>query len=362
MASAHGREGIALSAALLAVPARFDFFQAVRLLRHVAAARARGNPGSQVAAGLDDESVRFRASPALSFAAADVQRLVPRKGRAGGSELLEMVVSFLGLTGPQGVLPPHYTTLLLRRVRDKDFALRDFLDLFNHRAIALFYAAWEKYRLPIAYEKGRAQQGGDRGAEDDPVAHCLYSLVGLGTDGLRGRLSVPDEAFLYYGGLFAQFPRSASALERMLQDYFGVSIEVTQAQGQWLVLEEDDRSRLPDAQHPEQRNGLLGVNLILGERVWDVQGKFRLRVGPLNYQTFCDYLPPGKGFRALGDLTRSYVGPEFDFDVAVLLCAAEVPWCRLDSAAPPRLGWDTWVRSREMGRDADDAVFDLSGP
>src|SRR5437868_6179006 len=121
MASAHGREGIALSAALLAVPARFDFFQAVRLLRHVAALRARSSLGRQVAAGLDEEVVRFRAAPALSFAAAEVQRIAPREGRAGGPELLEMVVSFLGLTGPQGVLPAHYTTLLLRRVRDKDF-------------------------------------------------------------------------------------------------------------------------------------------------------------------------------------------------------------------------------------------------
>ena len=31
-----------------------------------------------------------------------------------------MLVTFLGLTGPNGVLPQHYTTLLLQRVRSED--------------------------------------------------------------------------------------------------------------------------------------------------------------------------------------------------------------------------------------------------
>ena len=48
-----------------------------------------------------------------------------------------MVVTFMGVTGPIGVLPYHYTALLLRRLRDKDFALCDFLDLFHHREIAI---------------------------------------------------------------------------------------------------------------------------------------------------------------------------------------------------------------------------------
>ena len=53
-----------------------------------------------------------------------------------------------------------------------------------------------------------------------------------------------DEALLFYAGLLAQHPHSASALEGLLQDYFGVPVAVTQFIGQWLPLSEANRSRL----------------------------------------------------------------------------------------------------------------------
>src|SRR5262249_10363085 len=184
---------------------------------------------------------------------------------------LEMVVAFLGLTGPLGVLPQHYTALLLRRIRARDYALRDFLDLFNHRTISLFYRAWEKYRLPFAYERTQLDRG--RG-EVDLCSLCLYCLAGMGTGGLRGRLDIPDEAFLFYSGHFAHWPRSASALGSMLEDYFEIPIQILQAQGQWLNLGKADISLMPGPAFPRGRHNQLGVDMVVGERVWDVQGKF----------------------------------------------------------------------------------------
>jgi type VI secretion system protein ImpH len=93
---------------------------------------------------------------------------------------------------------------------------RDFLDLFNHRLISLFYRAWEKYRFPIDYEQALAKQKGY-----DRFSLHLFDLVGLGIEGLRERLEVEDEALLFYAGLLAQHPHSASALEGLRQDYFG---------------------------------------------------------------------------------------------------------------------------------------------
>jgi type VI secretion system protein ImpH len=90
-----------------------------------------------------------------------------------------------------------------------------------------------------------------------------------------------------------------------------------------------------------------------------VQGKFRLRLGPLTYEEFRRFMPDGDGLRQLTQLTRSFVGPELDFDVQPVLLPHEVPWCRLSADGPvrPYLGWNTWVRSQDFEREVDDPVF-----
>jgi type VI secretion system protein ImpH len=351
---------------LLREPYRFNFFQAVRLLERLLCERARGDlAGQRYAVGLDKpperEIVRFRSLPALSFptsAVSQIRQPLRDSGSSTDSLPLEMTVAFLGLTGPSGILPYHYTTLLLQRLRDKDFSLRDFLDLFNHRLVSFYFRAWEKYRLPFAYERSKLDP---HNQEADLATRGLYCFVGLGTGGLRNCLEIDDEAFLFYSGHFAHFPRSAIALECLLTDYFELTITVQQLQGQWLYLQEGDRARMPSPEFPKGLNNQVGVNLVAGDRVWDVQSKFRLRVGPLTYAQFARFMPNGDRLRPLCQLTRFYVGPELEFDVQLILQPAEVPWCQLGStgAAAPCLGWNTWVRCDAFDHEVDDAVFCL---
>jgi type VI secretion system protein ImpH len=262
-----------------------------------------------------------------------------------------MTVAFMGLTGPLGVLPRHYTELLLERMRRKEQPLRDFLDLFNHRLISLFYRAWEKYRFPVAYERAALQH-----QEDDRFTLYLFDLMGMGTKGLRGRLEVDDAALLFYTGLLAQHPRSASALAGLLQDYFGVPVAVSQFVGQWLRLSAESRSRLGAG---AAYNNALGVSAVAGERVWDQQAKFRVRVGPLTFAEFCQFLPGGSALRQLVQLSRFFAGLACDFDVQLILKAAEVPRCRLGKPGEPaaRLGWSAWLKTQEFTHDAEEAVF-----
>jgi type VI secretion system protein ImpH len=346
---------------------RFDFFQAVRLLEHAARQqRTTDMQNSRQPVGWDGppdrEVVRFRAVPSLRFPPGSIGQFEPAKsdGRHPEEESPppEMAVAFLGLTGPSGVLPRHYTTMLLRRIQLKDFALRDYFDVFNHRLISLFYRAWTKYRFPINYERqadSRTEQG------EDLFTHCLFCLTGLGTDHLRGRMKLDHEAFLYFIGHFSHYPRNASALESMLTDYVGLPVKIEQLQGQWLYLSPEDCSRLPSAERPEGQNNVLGFTLVAGDRVWDVQSKFRIRIGPLVYRDFYRLMPTGTALRHIFELTRTYVGSEYDFDVQPILRRDEVPWFRLaeDEAECPRLGWNTWLRSVALDRDPEDALFSL---
>jgi type VI secretion system protein ImpH len=322
---------------------RFEFFQAVRLLERLYPGRLpvgrHANPAK--------EAVRFRALLSLTFPPSAIHEVVHSDD---DKQPAEAVVAFMGLTGLMGVLPRHYTELLLERVRYKDFTLRDFLDIFNHRMISLFYRAWEKYRFPIAYERARPSSG-----DYDPFSICLFHLIGMGTEGLRGRLKSGDEALLYYSGLVAQQPRSASALQALLGDFFAAPVAVAQFIGAWLTLESENRTRLGSS----DANNRLGTTAILGSKCWDQQAGFRLIIGPLTFKQFREFLPSGGAFGALIELTRFFIGMTLDFDVQLVLKAAEVPGCRLGSPGPQalRLGWSSWLKTREFSEDASDAVL-----
>jgi type VI secretion system protein ImpH len=363
----------ALEERIYAEPFAFDFFQAVRLLQQMSGDKLVGYAGHPGA-----EAVRFRAHLSLSFPASSIHDLLPP-----GPEqpVPQLVQSFMGLTGPSGVLPRHYTDLLHRLERDRSeknpekHALRDWLDLFNHRFVSLFYRAWEKYRFFVAYERGSPVL-----PEPDVFTSSLYSLVGFGTPSLRNRLRVSvgksgrdgegrehvlarveNLTLLRYSGLLAHQVRSAAALQVLLNDYYPFAVQVCQYQGQWLQIEPRNRSRLED-----NGNNQLALTAVIGERVWDIQSKFRLRLGPLNYARFLELLPDRsplperKVLFLLIQLVRLFVGMSLDFDIQLVLERTEVPECQLDqnTAFGARLGWNTWSRSQAFDRDPDDAVFE----
>jgi type VI secretion system protein ImpH len=128
-------------------------------------------------------------------------------------------------------------------------------------------------------------------------------------------------------------------------------------------LNRDDQSQIPSQRFPRGLNCQLGTSVIVGERVWNVECRFRVRIGPLSWKEFQRFTPTGEWLVPLCQLTRCYVGPELDFDVQPVLRASEVPFCRAggEKSASSRLGWNTWLCSKTPGRDADDAVFSLEG-
>jgi type VI secretion system protein ImpH len=184
-------------------------------------------------------------------------------------------------------------------------------------------------------------------------------FVGLATDGLRKRQSVDDETFAYFSGHYAHQPRCAVSLEALLADYFEAPVEVIQFQGRWITLALEERTSMPSKEHPKGRNCRLGVDAIVGARVWNMPTKFRVRIGPLSYPRFCGFMPGGKDHERLSDLVRTYVGPELTFDIQPVLRRDEVPPGKLKAtpAAAFRLGWNAWSGKQPHKADADQAVF-----
>lgn len=352
---------------------RFDFFQAVRLLeRFYVGAEADQSETPHLPPGHDappsQEVVRFRALPTLSFPPGAVIRLEqgrPPRGRAAESDHnrqqpLEMTVGFSGLTGPQGALPEHYTSLVIERIRQNDYTLRDFLDLLNHRHLSFYYRAWEKFHFFVGYEKSRRRNEDGR---NDDFTQALFSLMGLGEPTLRGRLQIDDEFLLYYVGLFSRPGRSAIGLRSMLHDFLKLPVQVEEFIEHRVRLSREDRWALPDKRRPQGRNNQLGGSMVLGERTWLSQSRFRLRIGPMPYERFRQFWPDGDHILPLCQLTRLYVGPEFDFEIQLVVQRDEVPAAKFDCRHPaesPRLGWNSWLRGRKQTKDADDVIFLVS--
>jgi len=319
-------------------PTPFGFFQAVRLLEREHPERTpvggSGDPTSEVA--------RFVVHPSLAFPASEIQAMtLPEDGPA------RIMVNFLGLTGPQGVLPYRYTLMLIERLRARDTTMRDFLDLFHHRIISLFYAAWEKHHFLISHERD----------QKDQLGRHLGDLIGLGTERPADHRVVRREALLYYAGLLMSRQRSALALQQLLEDYFGLPVEVGQFVGAWYPLEVRVRTYVDD--EPPPGSAPLGLGSVVGDELWDQQARVRLRFGPLTRAQFDSFLPRGSAYKALQELGRVYGGDGMDFEVQLVLRRQDVLPTMLGAEPETRLGQGTWLKTRPLDRDPDDTILTL---
>ena len=325
---------------LLDEPYRFEFFQAVRLLEKMFSERS--NVGHDALPS--KEVARFRSHAANSFPPSQIFQINEIEEDYSDDKKLEVIVNFMGMIGPLGVLPTHYTELVMERVRYRDTSLYAFLDIFTHRAVSMFFRAWEKYRFPVSYERG-----------NDDFTEYLFDFAGLGTLGLRGKLSLEDESLLPYAGIIAQKPHSASTLENILSDYFGVAAKVEQFAGQWLALDDESITKLGAA------NSRLGSNAIAGGRIWDDQSKFRIVFGALKFTEFQAFLPNGTAHEAMKSIVRLMVGEELDFDVKLKLKAKEVPGTILTTRARrrPMLGWTSFLKTKPFKQDDEQVILQM---
>jgi len=353
MAATGRRSYASLIEALRAAPERFDFIQAVRLLER-SNARLPGDAREAVPGliGVDSdprsETLRLRTALELAFPATEITRLDDTGMKT------ELTVTLMGLIGVSGVLPGHYSRLVLEACRDKNMAPRDFFDLFNHRALSLFVRAAEKYRLPLAFERART-----RGS--DTFTAALLALIGMRGPAMQGRQAIPDETLVFYAGHFSHRVRTADALQQMLSEHFEQPVRITQFQGHWANLLKSDQTQIGGAAADPHRYATLGVSAVVGTRVWDVQGSFRVKLGPLDYSQFQSFMPRAAQMAQLAALTRTYVGPALSFDVQLTLKGSEVPPLVLgaDQESGARLGWNTWLPAQGPRSDASDAIFQV---
>lgn len=327
---------------------KFQFFQATWLLERFSADRVPVGGRGPVEA----EALRFRPDVSMGFPPSDVRRIVRKVAPGAGRAKYVIDVSFMGVYGVSTPLPMHYAVDVLRSVDRADSLagdshgesdvpaaedtspVRDFLDIFHHRVISLFYRSWLKYRYDMAFGLPTRAL----------LTDYLLWLIGCPRSFDHDALGLSSIRMIRYAGVLTQRPRSASLLEGLLKDYWeDLDIEVQQCVGRWVPLNPSDWN------HVGSVNCGLGIDLTVGEEVYDLTGAFAVSIGPLDWDTYQSFLPDGAFFAQTRSLVQLYCMDPLYFNVELQLRAGQVPEMRLASGeGGTRLGYTSWVRTDEI--------------
>jgi type VI secretion system protein ImpH len=331
MGTAVGRETdtLAFLARLREAPYDHDFYQTLRWFECLYADQPRWGEAHRPV----DEPVRLGQDPDLSFAPAPLAWF----GHEPGSTTPRLKVRLFGLLGPNGPLPIHLTEYARERLRNAgDRTFSRFLDVFQHRFVALFYRAWAQAQPHVNRDR----------PDTDRFAGYVGAFLGLRPAAFRDRDTVPDVSKLFHVGVLMRHVRNAEGLRSVLAHFFRVPVRIQEFVAHWLALGPTERTYLG------RESALLGVGAVLGARVWDRQHKFRVQLGPLTLEQYESFLPGGARLIKLIDWIRFYLSIELDWDVQLILTTDEVPRLTLDSTR--RLGWTTWLGARRRAEPANE--------
>jgi type VI secretion system protein ImpH len=310
--------------------------EALELLRRLETPDARfGRAG-----GPDNEPARLGQGASLAFAACDVAEHTV--GRDGAPD--RVALNILGLLGPSGPMPLHLTRWVIERLSNRwfagqaegatsDTAFLDFVNLLQHRLMALYWRAWADARPEIEFAHGKTGR----------IPALLGTLAGTGLPGSQGGED-RETAKKRHATSLALAAYGPERILGYLADVAGAPVRLLEFVGVWTEVPGELQTRLGRA------HSQLGQSAVAGARVYERQATVELRVGPMPMEHYLAHLEDA-GLRA--ELSHAVVfamGHGIAFDLRLVLAATDVPDAQLGAC---RLGRTTWLNPVE-GREADD--------
>ena len=311
----------------------FDFFELLRRLE-----RRHGLFG--YSGQVDREPARLGQHIRLSFSARDVVKFQEAADKAPA----RITVANLGLLGPEGPMPLHLTRWVLDRLSQRWFAganaeqtsdttFVDFVNILQHRMMALYYRAWADATPAVQVER---PVGGR-------VRAMLEAMAGIGLPGTQDPELDPTR--LRQAGSLANQIDGSERLTLFLASAFNVPVQIKEFVAAWISMPTTLQSRLGNAY------AALGREATIGPRIFSRQSRIELRVGPLDIGNFKAFLPGGRQLALFRKAVREMIGEALDVDLRIVLAGDAVPAPRLGTV---QLGRTAWLpRPIEKG-DADD--------
>lgn len=276
-------------------PYEFSFFQAVRLFQKLLP------NGENIGSTLNpsEDPITFSGRYTYSLPGSDIYKI----HIDGTKPVVE--VNFLNLAGPHGAMPAPLSEKVIEKIREGDYALRDFIDIFNHRLLSIYYKVAAKYSFVLS----------PKNSIQTPTGHMLCAVAGLDSKHEK-YLAASTASLMQYAGILWQRPRSAAGLEQILSDYFNVPVEIEQFIGSWTNINRRQRSFIGKRRG---RNHRLGRATFLGKRFWQAGHHFVVKVGPLTSEEFHQFIPTGAAYNEMCDMIKFYAPLELTFQLKMSL-------------------------------------------
>lgn len=340
----------------------FSLFQAVDLIDRIveetvhttgedAATGSERKPAAEYVSPAR-EHIRFRGVRSLGFPAADIARIMLDWERVE----LEMQAlapldqepapvrftietTCFGLYGPDSPLPDYVNERIAAYDHDET-ALRDFLDLFNHRLMMLLCRIGKRYRHFRTFD----------GEATDEISLLCGALIGEPDPFGRPPDDGRDHRLRNAAGL-GLFSLSAEALEKIVADRFGIEVWVEEFVRRIIPVSREQRGGLGQQGHQ------LGETTLLGEAVESCD-KIRLWLGPLSRDQWDDFLPDGPKWQILDVLLQKVLPAPLPYDIALIAADEATTPMGLGSG---QLGKDFWLGvPQAQTREAKTMIFSVA--
>lgn len=314
-------------------PGAWNFFQGVRRIE--CADRKKPRIGTSVNPSRDP--VRFGQKATLAFTPNDIHSYSKNNGE---KEAL-MDLNCFGLLGSNGSIPLFFTEYIYQRIKHHgDRSLINFIDMFHHRMASFLYRSWAIYQPSVSCDR----------KDDDYILRILKSFTGCDYKLKSDENGLDDHTQAYYSGYLAKFAQGRGSLVSILFDYFNVPVKLEELFGKWKNIDKNYLCQM--GRDPETSS--LGEGMVMGEKYWDCKKKFRIKLGPMPYDKYVQFLPGRDGFRHLVEWVKKFNRSNFEWDLQLVLSKEEVRPCGEGSL----LGYTGWMLSEENQADREDLIIE----
>ncbi|MES2297039.1 MAG: type VI secretion system baseplate subunit TssG [Pseudomonadota bacterium] len=356
MPTTQRRHHLSVIQRLLDEPYRYDFVQSLRVIEHWLHQNGVAHETAL------QSTLRFRNSMSMRFAPSQIEALLPVAQNtihsdhglqaalaSGDLRHIRVTPAHMGFFGAHGVMPYCFTEHLVRLKQVRKFdGSGAFFDIFLNRLMLLHYQAWSKYRIHHRLDA----QGKDALL---PMQLALAGTVKRNKQEAANATDdeVEEEVAAHYAAVLRHRPVSARLLAGVLSEYFGVPFTMEQFVQAWDVLGDSELSKLG------VQNVTLGKGAILGKRSRERHSRVRVCIGPLARADFDRFLPGASGNRALRSLLAHFALPLLDFELRLILRAADVKPIVLNADGAARLGMGIFLVTQAETRDRPEPRFPL---